>query len=218
VRGLDYYTGTIFELRGEGGTLGSQNAICGGGRYDGLIEQIGGKPTPAVGFGLGIERLLLLIQELGLPEPEGGPQVYAVLPSTAALARVAALLEQLRAQLPTLSWIEDSTASAEELIRRVAAGEIDYTIADSHLFAVLRHFYPDLRVAFSLGPENQVAWALPRGEDSLRDSIGATSGRDRGHGRARQDSRSLLLRVTRVRLRRLARVHNARQHALAALP
>ena len=83
----------------------------------------------------------------------------------------AALLEQLRAEVPTLSWVEDSTASAEELIRRVAAGEIDYTIADSHLFAVLRHFYPDLRVAFSLRRENQVAWALPRGEDSLRESI-----------------------------------------------
>jgi len=85
----------------------------------------------------------------------------------------AALLEQLRAEVPTLSWVEDSTASSEELVRRVAAGDIDYTIADSHLFAVLRHFYPDLRVAFSLGRESQVAWALPRGEDSLRESIAA---------------------------------------------
>ena len=89
------------------------------------------------------------------------------------LASCGLSIEQLRAEVPTLSWVEDSTASAEELIRRVAAREIDYTIADSHLFAVLRHFYPDLRVAFSLGGENQVAWALPRGEDSLRESIAA---------------------------------------------
>ena len=85
----------------------------------------------------------------------------------------AALLAQLRAEEPLLSWIEDSTGSAEELMKRVANGEIAYTIADSHLFALLRHFYPDLRVAFSLGKQNQLAWALPRGADSLRESISA---------------------------------------------
>ncbi len=85
----------------------------------------------------------------------------------------AALLAQLRAEEPLLNWIEDSTGSAEELMKRVANGEIDYTIADSHLFAILRHFYPDLRVAFTLGPQNQLAWALPRGADSLRESIAA---------------------------------------------
>ena len=61
VRGLDYYTGTIFELRGQGGTLGSQNAVCGGGRYDGLVEQLGGPATPAVGFAMGLERLALVV-------------------------------------------------------------------------------------------------------------------------------------------------------------
>jgi membrane-bound lytic murein transglycosylase F len=84
----------------------------------------------------------------------------------------AALLSDLRAEEPLLTWIEDQ-ASAEELIRRVAEGEIDYTIADSHLFELLRHFYPDLRVAFGLGPQAQVAWALPRGADTLRESIAA---------------------------------------------
>jgi membrane-bound lytic murein transglycosylase F len=83
----------------------------------------------------------------------------------------AALLRNLRRDQPLLNWIEDSDASAEELIKRVATGEIDYTIADSHLFALLRHFYPDLRVAFSLGAQNQIAWALPHGADSLRESI-----------------------------------------------
>jgi membrane-bound lytic murein transglycosylase F len=85
----------------------------------------------------------------------------------------AALLSQLRADEPLLNWIEDSDATAEELIKRVATGEIDYTIADSNLFALLRHFYPELRVAFSLGPQSQIAWALPRGADSLRESIAA---------------------------------------------
>lgn len=59
VRGLDYYTRTLFEIRGRGGDLGAQNALCGGGRYDDMIAQLGGKPTPAIGFALGIERLLL---------------------------------------------------------------------------------------------------------------------------------------------------------------
>ena len=85
----------------------------------------------------------------------------------------AALLEQLRSQEPLLTWIEDPRVGAEELLRRVAEGEIDYTIADSHLFALLRHFYPDVRVAFSLGPVNHVAWALPKEADTLRESIAA---------------------------------------------
>jgi membrane-bound lytic murein transglycosylase F len=72
-----------------------------------------------------------------------------------------------------LSWVEHPRTSSEELIRRVAEGEIDYTIADSHLFELLRHFYPDLRVAFTVGPVNQIAWALPKDADDLRESIAA---------------------------------------------
>lgn len=83
------------------------------------------------------------------------------------------LLAELRAEDPLLTWIEDSDSSGEELIRRVAEGEIDYTIADSHLFELLRHFYPDLRVAFSLGAQNHVAWALSKESASLRESIAA---------------------------------------------
>ena len=72
-----------------------------------------------------------------------------------------------------LTWIEHTQRSSEELIRRVAEGEIDYTVADSHLFELLRHFYPDLRVAFPLGPTDQIAWALPKGDEPLRESIAA---------------------------------------------
>ena len=94
VRGMDYYNLTVFEWVTD--QLGSQGTVCGGGRYDGLIEQLGGKPAPAVGFGLGIERLLLLIQELGIPVPSTAPLAYAVIPSAAALPRAMATLETLR--------------------------------------------------------------------------------------------------------------------------
>ncbi|NML48099.1 histidine--tRNA ligase [Ramlibacter sp. G-1-2-2] len=95
VRGMDYYNLTVFEWVTD--QLGSQGTVCGGGRYDGLIGQLGGKPAPAVGFGLGIERLLLLLQELKLPVPDAAPHAYAVVPPGTPLPPVMALLEQLRA-------------------------------------------------------------------------------------------------------------------------
>lgn len=77
VRGLDYYTRTVFEVAHP--TLG---ALCGGGRYDGLVEELGGPPTPAVGFALGVERLLLAAREAGVERPaEGGVDVFLVCPS-----------------------------------------------------------------------------------------------------------------------------------------
>ncbi len=67
VRGLDYYSKTVFEWVTD--KLGSQGTICGGGRYDALVQQLGGRPTPAIGFGMGVERLILLLRELNcLPE------------------------------------------------------------------------------------------------------------------------------------------------------
>lgn len=95
VRGMDYYNLTVFEWITD--HLGSQGTVCGGGRYDGLFEQLGGKPAPAVGFGLGIERLLLLIQELGLPVPGAAPDAYAVVPDATLLPQVMRVLEPLRA-------------------------------------------------------------------------------------------------------------------------
>lgn len=73
VRGLDYYQHTIFEIIVNDDTIGAQSTVVGGGRYDGLVEQIGGPQTPGFGFGLGIERLLILLQEqkVELPETEG---------------------------------------------------------------------------------------------------------------------------------------------------
>ena len=75
VRGLDYYTRTVFEFVSE--NIGSQGTVCGGGRYDGLVEACGGSPTPGIGFGLGIERLLLEMdsQNIEVPLPEG-PDIF----------------------------------------------------------------------------------------------------------------------------------------------
>ncbi|NLX76309.1 MAG: histidine--tRNA ligase [Clostridiaceae bacterium] len=75
VRGLDYYTRTVFEFVSE--NIGSQGTVCGGGRYDGLVEACGGSPTPGIGFGLGIERLLLEMesQNIEIPKPDG-PDIF----------------------------------------------------------------------------------------------------------------------------------------------
>jgi len=94
VRGLDYYNLTVFEWVTD--QLGSQGTVCGGGRYDGLFEQLGGKPTPAIGFGLGVERLLLLLQEIGVPVPAAVPDVYAVMPDAACLPQAMSVLDVLR--------------------------------------------------------------------------------------------------------------------------
>ncbi len=96
VRGMDYYNLTVFEFVTD--QLGSQGTICGGGRYDYLIEQIGGKPAPAVGWALGVERVLELLQEQGLGPATAAADAYAVVPQTADVPRAMQVLQQLRAQ------------------------------------------------------------------------------------------------------------------------
>lgn len=86
VRGLDYYTGTVFEVHAEG--IGAQSALCGGGRYDDLVSELGGAPTPSVGMGAGIERALLAMELVGAEAPEGKPDAFVVCaPEAAGLAR-----------------------------------------------------------------------------------------------------------------------------------
>jgi len=102
VRGLDYYCKTVFEWVTD--KLGSQGTVCGGGRYDGMIEQLGGKPTPAVGWAMGVERMILLLQEMQ-QEPAGlGQQadVYLAHIGDGASVRTMQLAEQLRTDISGL--------------------------------------------------------------------------------------------------------------------
>lgn len=95
VRGLDYYTRTVFEFVTD--ALGSQGTVCGGGRYDGLVESVGGKPTPCVGFGMGLERLLLLMQTIGVEVPAPHVELFIAPQCEAARATVLRLARELRA-------------------------------------------------------------------------------------------------------------------------
>ncbi|MBP5242476.1 MAG: ATP phosphoribosyltransferase regulatory subunit, partial [Clostridia bacterium] len=95
VRGLDYYTRTVFEFVSE--EIGAQGTVLGGGRYDGLIEEIGGAPTPAVGFAAGLERLLLLMDKSGAPFPkEPSPTVYIAGMDASCRAKAFELAVKLR--------------------------------------------------------------------------------------------------------------------------
>jgi histidyl-tRNA synthetase len=93
VRGLDYYTHTAFEIISD--DLGAQATVCGGGRYDGLVEELGGTATPAVGWAIGLERLVLLLQQLGEP-PRQGLDFYVVSKGEAAEAQALGLAQKLR--------------------------------------------------------------------------------------------------------------------------
>jgi histidyl-tRNA synthetase len=94
VRGLDYYNLSVFEFVTD--RLGSQGTVCAGGRYDDLIAQIGGKPAPAVGWAIGVERVLDLMKEQGAMVTAPVPDVYAVVPDAAAMPVVLRTLQQLR--------------------------------------------------------------------------------------------------------------------------
>jgi histidyl-tRNA synthetase len=94
VRGMDYYNLTVFEFVTD--QLGSQGTICGGGRYDYLISQMGGKPAPAVGWAIGVERVIELLKDANLLPPIEGPDVFAVVPSSRDIERVMQVIQKLR--------------------------------------------------------------------------------------------------------------------------
>jgi histidyl-tRNA synthetase len=100
VRGLDYYTHTVFEWTTN--QLGAQDAVCAGGRYDGLVEQLGGPATPGVGFGLGIERLIALMGLQQVAVPGNAPHVYFCRFGGGADTAASTLAEALRGRLPRL--------------------------------------------------------------------------------------------------------------------
>ncbi|NOZ37366.1 MAG: histidine--tRNA ligase [Gammaproteobacteria bacterium] len=100
VRGLDYYSKTVFEWVTD--RLGAQGTICAGGRFDGLVEQLGGRATTAMGFAIGLERLVLLIDEAQFARYDSAPQVYLLALGDAAEIRAIELAEQCRDALPEL--------------------------------------------------------------------------------------------------------------------
>jgi histidyl-tRNA synthetase len=100
VRGLDYYNRTVFEWLTD--ALGAQGAVCSGGRYDGLVEKLGGRATPAIGWAMGIERMVGLFEACGGQPPARNPDVYVVALGDAALATGFELAEALRSAVPAL--------------------------------------------------------------------------------------------------------------------
>ena len=113
VRGLDYYSHTVFEFYTD--ELGSQGALIGGGRYDGLFELLGGKPTPAVGWGMGMERVLELLKTQGQADPAPTPDAYAIVPNTSALPLVLHCLQNLRDQGVSVQMHASATAGVASM-------------------------------------------------------------------------------------------------------
>jgi len=133
VRGLDYYTKTVFEVWAEG--IGSQNAVCGGGRYDGLIELLGGKPTPGVGFAAGLERTVMIMQHQNITIPEmRKPAVYFACQHADAQKQALIYITRLRELgIPCLMGLGGRSFKAQfrEANRREAAYTV--TLGDSEL-------------------------------------------------------------------------------------
>ena len=105
VRGLDYYCKTVFEWVTD--QLGAQGTVCAGGRYDGLVEQLGGKATPACGFALGIERLLAMREAATVDVPQGQPDIYLLLQGESSTRKGLTLAERLRDENPGLNMLSN---------------------------------------------------------------------------------------------------------------
>ncbi|HIE3958292.1 TPA: histidine--tRNA ligase, partial [Pseudomonas aeruginosa] len=112
VRGLDYYCRTAFEWVTD--KLGAQGTVCGGGRYDGLVSQFGGKPTPGVGFAMGVERLVLLLETLGvIPAELNRPaDLYVCAFGEPAELAALTLAEQLRSAIPGIRLLVNAGAGS----------------------------------------------------------------------------------------------------------
>lgn len=108
VRGLDYYNSTVYEWVTD--RLGAQGTLCAGGRYDSLVEHLGGKATPAVGFAMGLERVVTLLETVYTPF--SSPQVYLILVGEAAVEQGIILSEQLRTELPEMRIVNDYTGGS----------------------------------------------------------------------------------------------------------
>lgn len=167
VRGLDYYNRTVFEWVTS--ALGSQGTVCGGGRYDGLVEQLGGRPTPAVGFAMGMERLVLLVQAVNPEfEPTRIVDVYVIASGQGVQSAAMQLAEKLRDADPQLKLMtnfgggnfkkqfaradkwgarialvlgEDEVKTGQVVIKDLRTGD-QQTLAQSEASATLRTLLP----------------------------------------------------------------------------
>ena len=110
VRGLDYYTATVFEWTTE--RLGAQGTVCAGGRFDGLVAQMGGPPTPAVGYAIGLERLIALMKDGEVAVPDRPPHAYLAAVGCEAQRVAHALGEGLREQIPGLRLLVDAESGS----------------------------------------------------------------------------------------------------------
>lgn len=114
VRGLDYYTRTLFEIRGSGGDLGAQNALGGGGRYDNLVRELGGPETPAIGFALGLERILLAMSKT----PEDTRAIAFLAPLGERAASSALVLARELRELGVPTEVDGRGTSLKSMLRR----------------------------------------------------------------------------------------------------
>ena len=127
VRGLDYYNRTVFEWISN--DLGAQGTICAGGRYDGLVEQMGGKPTPGVGFAMGLERLMLLISEQSESLTQQMPSLYFVALGEQAQQASMRICNNIHQELPELIVINDiSMGSLKSQMKKADKSNSDFAL------------------------------------------------------------------------------------------
>jgi len=127
VRGIDYYNRTVFEWITN--DLGAQGTICAGGRYDGLVKQIGGRDTPACGFGIGLDRLQLLLEEKNIPIPNQHPHAYFVLLGEQAELSGLKIAEQIRSKHPTLRLlVNGGSGSFKSQLKRADKSHASYAL------------------------------------------------------------------------------------------
>ncbi len=127
VRGLDYYTRTVFEWQTD--ELGAQNAVCGGGRYDNLIGDVGGQPAPAIGFAMGLERMVELLKAREAQPPNLGANVYLATTGTLASERAPAIAEKIRDNCRAARLVVDAgSGSFKSKLKRAARSSARFAL------------------------------------------------------------------------------------------
>ncbi len=168
VRGLDYYSRTVFEWTTD--ALGSQDAICSGGRYDGLIAQMGGEPTPAIGFAMGVERVVELVRLAGQAPAKPAPDVFVMAQGDTAQRTALALAESLRDAMPGRGIVVHcGSAKFKTQFRRAdeSGARLALIVGDDELARGVVALKP-LRGAESTQTEHPVAELTARVEEFLR--------------------------------------------------